>query len=76
MDALLSFIFSLSSLPNPLWNRAYSAGDEIHRYVEEVANQFGVKRYVRFDTMVTEAVWLEEEQGDKIGLNFESGGSD
>ena len=64
MDALLSFIFSLSSLPNPLWNRAYSAGDEIHKYLEDVAEQFGVRRCIRFDTTVTEAVWLEEEQGD------------
>ena len=74
----LSSIFSLSSLPNPLWNRAYSAGGEILKYLQDVAQQFGVYQNIRFNTRVTEAMWLEDHQkweiitqeGERLRANF------
>ena len=58
----LNLIFSLSSLPNPLWNRAYSGGEEILQYLQDAAHQFGIWQHIRFNTKVTEAMWLEDHQ--------------
>ena len=74
----LTSIFSLSSLPNPLWNRAYSAGEEILQYLQDAAHQFDVYDYIRFNTTVTEAMWLEDVQkweiitqkGERLTANF------
>ena len=60
--SLNNSIFSLSSLPNPLWNRAYSAGEEILQYLQDVSHQFGVYQHIRFNTRVTKAMWSEDQQ--------------
>ncbi|MGZ6779077.1 MAG: flavin-containing monooxygenase [Mycobacterium sp.] len=48
--------------PNPNWSRLYSTGAEIKRYADDVADKYGVRRYMRFNTAVEGARWDEEAQ--------------
>src|SRR5688572_18179267 len=55
-----SHLYSLSFAPNPEWSRRFSPGDEIQRYLEGVAEQFGVTPHVRFGQDVERATFDEE----------------
>ena len=39
------------------WSMYFALRDELHDYLEDVADQFDVRRYVRFDTTVNSAVY-------------------
>ncbi|KWX68759.1 hypothetical protein ASJ79_16325 [Mycobacterium sp. NAZ190054] len=45
-----SYSFSMSN-----WNRFYSKRDDVHQYFRGVAEQFGVRDHIRFDTRVESA---------------------
>lgn len=57
-----SNLYSYSFAPNPEWSRSYSHQPEIHRYINDVADRFGVRDKARFGVEVTSAVWNETEQ--------------
>jgi len=73
-----SHLYSLSSLPNPFWSRGYSGQAEIKKYLEDFAQHFEVTTNIRFNSKVTDAVWLEDEhkwkittdKGDTMEANF------
>lgn len=46
--------------PNPNWSRLFSTGAEIKRYADDVADKYGVRRHIRFNTTVEGARWDEE----------------
>ncbi|MFN2164770.1 MAG: flavin-containing monooxygenase, partial [Anaerolineae bacterium] len=50
--------YSFSFALNPDWTHRFSYGPEIQAYMEKVARDFGVTDAVRFNTAVTEAVYL------------------
>ncbi|QUD81047.1 NAD(P)/FAD-dependent oxidoreductase [Gordonia polyisoprenivorans] len=55
-----SNLYSYSFAPNPEWSRSYSHQPEIHRYINAVADEHGVRAKARFGTEVTEARWDED----------------
>ncbi|MGB3604916.1 flavin-containing monooxygenase [Gordonia sp. (in: high G+C Gram-positive bacteria)] len=54
-----SHLYSYSFALNPDWSRSYSHQPEIHRYINDVADQYGVRDKARFGSDVTHAEWDE-----------------
>jgi cation diffusion facilitator CzcD-associated flavoprotein CzcO len=50
-------IYSFSYALKPDWSGLFGKQDEIHRYLDEVARDFGITDHIRFDTEVTSAVF-------------------
>lgn len=48
-----SHLYSYSFAPNPEWSHTFSPGPEIYRYLEDVVQQFGVDKRIRFGSEVT-----------------------
>ncbi|AUY48953.1 NAD(P)/FAD-dependent oxidoreductase [Streptomyces sp. CB01881] len=55
-----SHLYSFSFAPNPDWPRSFSGQPDIRAYLEKVADVFGLRPHLRFDTEVTEARWEAE----------------
>jgi cation diffusion facilitator CzcD-associated flavoprotein CzcO len=56
-----SHMYSFSFEQNPGWSRAYSAQPEIWRYMREVADKHGLRRFTRFGQEMTGARWDADE---------------
>lgn len=54
-----SSTYSYSFEPNPHWSRLFAPGAELKQYAEHVADTYGLRQLMRFETVVTEAVWDE-----------------
>src|SRR5215208_3457077 len=54
-----SHLYSLSFAPNPDWTRTFSMQPEIGAYLERVADDYDVRRFVRFGQEVRSAKWDE-----------------
>ncbi|MDT5239575.1 MAG: long-chain acyl-CoA synthetase [Mycobacterium sp.] len=52
-------IYSFSYALKPDWSGLFGKQGEIHRYLEEVAHDFGITEHIRFDTEVASAVFDE-----------------
>src|SRR3954452_10950990 len=57
-----SHLYSFSFAPNPDWTRTYSRQAEIEAYLQRVAEDFDLERFVRLGTTVTGADWDEDKQ--------------
>jgi cation diffusion facilitator CzcD-associated flavoprotein CzcO len=57
-----SHLYSFSFAPNPDWSRTYSKQGEIEAYLQRVARDFDLGRFVRLGTTVTGSAWDEDEQ--------------
>ncbi len=57
-----SHLYSFSFAPNPRWTRAYSPQGEIHAYLRDCADRFGIRPHLRFGHAVSEARWDEARQ--------------
>jgi cation diffusion facilitator CzcD-associated flavoprotein CzcO len=57
-----SHLYSFSFAPNPKWTRAFSPQAEIHAYLRDCADRFGVRPHIRFGHSVAEARWDEARQ--------------
>ncbi|GAC56776.1 putative flavin-containing monooxygenase [Gordonia hirsuta DSM 44140 = NBRC 16056] len=57
-----SHLYSYSFAQNPGWSRSYSHQPEIHRYINGVADEYGIGAKTWFGTEVTKAAWNEEER--------------
>ncbi|NTX34289.1 NAD(P)/FAD-dependent oxidoreductase [Myxococcus sp. CA033] len=55
-----SHLYSFSFAPNPRWSRAYSPQPEIHAYLRDCAERFGVLPHVRFRHAVEDARWDDD----------------
>lgn len=51
--------YAFSFAPHPEWSRVFAPGAEIRDYLEQVVDDFDVRRFVAFSTTITEAVWDE-----------------
>lgn len=47
-----SLLYSFSFVRNPSWSRAYSPAEEICRHIEDMVDEFGVRRRIRFGVEV------------------------
>jgi len=52
-----SSTYSYSFEPNPYWSRLFAPGAELKKYAAHVAEKYELTKYMRFDTVVTGAVW-------------------
>lgn len=57
-----SHLYSFSFAPNPGWDRYFSGGASIQRYLEEVAENRGVWPWIRFGEELIEAAWDDSEE--------------
>ncbi|MGE5501519.1 MAG: flavin-containing monooxygenase, partial [Ignavibacteriales bacterium] len=63
-----SRLYSYSFALNPNWSRAYSGQREIQRYLEDVAERFGVRPLIRFGAEVSRADWDEAAKVWRVTL--------
>ena len=54
--------------PNPNWSRLFTPGPEIKQYADDVADKYGVREHMRFNTTVEGARWDEESKVWRIAL--------
>src|SRR5690606_11238626 len=60
------------------WSERYATQPEILRYVNHVADRFGLRPHIQFDTKVTAAIYDEAEdrwtvttdRGDRVSARF------
>jgi cation diffusion facilitator CzcD-associated flavoprotein CzcO len=57
-----SHLYSFSFARNPSWTRSFSRQAEIWAYLEECADRFGIRPYLRFNHGVEEATWDDSRQ--------------
>lgn len=56
-----SRFYQYTFFPNPTWTRFFSPGAEIQSYFTQVADDFGLRGLIRFDTEVVEAAFAEHK---------------
>jgi cation diffusion facilitator CzcD-associated flavoprotein CzcO len=64
-----SHLYSFSFASNPDWTQTYSPQPEIYAYLRRCADDFGIRRYIRFGHAVTAASWDEEAGRWRIETN-------
>lgn len=51
--------YSFSLMPNPDWPEFFSKGSEIYKYINRIADEFGVREHIRFNEEITSAAYDE-----------------
>ncbi|WP_330256626.1 NAD(P)/FAD-dependent oxidoreductase [Nocardia sp. NBC_00565] len=59
---IASVTYSYSFEPNPYWTRLFAPGRELKKYAEHIAGKYGLRRRMRFGTVVDGARWDEEHE--------------
>ncbi len=54
--------------PNPYWSRLFAPGQELKRYADHVADKYGVRRHMRFNTTVEGARWDDDARVWRVTL--------
>lgn len=54
---------------NPDWSRFYAKGPEVLAYVERLADEFGVRQLIRFDSEVGERHWDDDADVWRLQVN-------
>src|SRR5882762_3499297 len=52
-----SHLYSYSFAPKTNWSRVFAEQPEIQAYLLEIAERYGLTRYVRFETEIVRANW-------------------
>lgn len=65
--------YSFSFAPNHDWSRYFSPRDELHAYLRDCAEHFGVRRRIRFDTTVQALDWDEAERIWRVAVRDSNG---
>ena len=67
-----SLLYSFSFVKNPNWSRSYAPGDEIRDHIEDMVDDFDLRRYIEFGTEVNgldfdeaDGVWTVRTTGRK-----------
>ncbi len=65
--------YSFSFAPNPDWKHFFSPRDELQGYVQQVADEFGLRERIEFGSTVESATWNDEasEWSVEIAANGE-----
>ena len=56
-----SHLYSIEDQPNPRWTSSYASQPEILEYLKNTARASGLLKYIRFNTRIQEARFVEEE---------------
>lgn len=64
-----SHLYSLSFAPNPDWSRKFSPQPEIHAYLQNCANEFGLMEHVRFQHEAQKLDWDDMNKEWRIRTN-------
>ncbi len=56
---IASMLYSLSFAPNPAWSRTFASQPELLAYAMSIADDFGLRPYLRLSTALRGAVWDE-----------------
>ena len=67
--------YSYAFAPNPDWSRYFSLRDEIQAYLERCADEFGLRRRIRFGTTLAEARWDDDARRWELTLRTSDGGT-
>ena len=67
-----SYLYSLSFIPFP-WQRFYALRDQVHEYLHHIADQFDLKRHIRFGTEVVQAKFDEASESWTLALRAADG---
>jgi cation diffusion facilitator CzcD-associated flavoprotein CzcO len=67
-----SLLYSYSFAPKHDWSRVFSPRDEIRRYIEDCAERFDVRRYVRLNTGVISATYQPERSVWRVEIAGET----
>ncbi|MCA1683073.1 MAG: NAD(P)/FAD-dependent oxidoreductase [Actinobacteria bacterium] len=57
-----SHLYSYSFAPNPDWSRLFSGAKEIHDYLQRVADEQGIRPYLRYGAELLDASWDDDAQ--------------
>ncbi|KAF5708311.1 monooxygenase [Fusarium globosum] len=75
--SVLSHLYSYSFAQNPHWSRAYPEQQEIlapsQSYIQDVAQKYGLYKFVRFSSEVTAAEWDSESHEWNMGIEVLAG---
>ncbi|AIY18277.1 FAD-dependent oxidoreductase [Pimelobacter simplex] len=63
-----SSTYSYSFEPNPHWSRLFAPGAELKKYAGHVADKYGLRRHMRFGTVVEGARWDEDAAAWEVTL--------
>jgi 4-hydroxyacetophenone monooxygenase len=66
-------LYTFSFAPNPELTRYFAKRAEVHAYLERIASQFDIKRYIRFNTEVVQARYQAGDGKWHIDLRDEDG---
>lgn len=61
-----SHLYSFSFAPNPGWSRAYSPQGEIHAYLRDCADRYGIRPHLRLGHAIQDARWEDGPQRWRI----------
>jgi cation diffusion facilitator CzcD-associated flavoprotein CzcO len=65
---IASVTYSYSFEPNPYWSRLFAPGAELKRYAAHVADKYGLRELMRFNTVVEGARWDGDTQTWSISV--------
>jgi 4-hydroxyacetophenone monooxygenase len=66
-------MYSFSFEPNHHWPQHFSTQPVLLAYFRRMADKYGLKRHIRFETQVTEAVWDEAAARWQVGIRDKNG---
>ncbi len=80
---VMSHLYSFSFFLNPDWSRAFSGQEEIREYMERCADEFDIRKFMRFNAGVKQAEFREKsntwsvtlEDGEQLEANYLIGGT-
>jgi 4-hydroxyacetophenone monooxygenase len=58
------------------WSMFFALRDDLHGYLEHVANEFEIKSHIRFDTTVNNAMYDEADQRWNVDITTANGASE
>lgn len=64
-----SHCYQYGFAPYPLWSQLYSSSVEIHDYLKKVVNHFQLEHYIRYNTKVISAKWIESTSTWAVGID-------
>lgn len=68
-----SHLYSFSFAPNTAWSRYFAQRDEVFAYLNKLADDYGVRRHVRFRTEVVAAEYDEPSAAWRVHVRGDDG---
>ena len=66
-----SHLYSLSFAPKSDWTKRYAGAEEIYAYIQQITEEYQLKKYTRFHTEVTAAHYQEDKKNWVLELNHQ-----